>query len=70
MPRIRQFDTHKIVFLQQGDSQRAISWKLGTSWHDVKCVLEIIEETGQVEDTRSGTPQNLQLMNCISKSHL
>lgn len=43
--------TYKIVFLRQwGDSQRAISQKLGVSHHGVQCALKKLEVTEQVSD--------------------
>ena len=64
--KTNSLDRHKIVFLyQQGDSQRAISCKLGISQHGVQCVLKTFEETGQVEEIVADLINYLQQMNSI-----
>lgn len=56
--KCRIFDRHNIVFLGQGDSQRAISMK--------PCALKTSEDTGQLKDKRkSATPRTDEQMNSI-----
>ncbi len=58
MPKITEFDRHKIVILhQQGHSQREISNKLDKQ----ELVFKKFEELGELKDRkRTGRPRKLQ----------
>lgn len=57
-----QFHREKIAFYQQGDSQRASSWKVGKSWHGVQSVLKKSEETGQVVELSIAGEKHLKVV--------